>query len=259
MGAAYTGVGLGTATSLAALPVLAEAIGLTGALLSLAAFAAVMTVWTPFGLALPRTDRPRARSTPRSLLRQEGFRCLLGFSFLGFFTVYALLTWLPAYLSDALGVAPSRAGGLAALVNITLTVSSPLVGKLSDVVRSRKLVLQLGASCSVAAFVILATLPSVPLVIVAGVLAGIASSMTTAPMMVFASERFGAGSAGLAVGMVNAIGQIGSSLAGVVFGPLLDATGSFASIWWSCIPIGVLRVVLLQMITEDAPPDLRGS
>ena len=94
-----------------------------------------------------------------------------------------------------------------------------------------------------------------PLVLVAGVLAGTASSMTTAPMMVFASERFGAGSAGLAVGMVNAIGQTGSSLSGIVFGPLLDATGSFGSIWWSCIPIGVVRWALLQMIGDEPGPD----
>jgi len=255
MGVAYTGVGLGTATSLAALPVLVDWIGLTGALLCLAGFAAFMTVLTPFGLAIRRKERPRARSTPRSLLRQGGFLCLLGFSFFGFFNTYALLTWLPAYLSDGLGVGPSRAGALAALVNITMMMSSPLVGKLSDVVRSRLLILQLGALCSLAAFAILATTRAVPLALVAGVLAGTASSMTTAPMMVFASERFGAGSAGLAVGMVNAIGQTGSSLSGIVFGPLLDATGSFGSIWWSCIPIGVVRCALLQMIGEEPGPD----
>jgi predicted MFS family arabinose efflux permease len=257
MGVAYIGVGLGSATSLAALPVLVDWIGLTGALLGLAGFAAAMTAWTPFGLALRRAERPRARSTPLSLLRPEGFACLLGFSSLRFFNTYALLTWLPAYLSDGLAVSPSRAGGLAALVNLTLTVSSPLVGHLSDALGSRRRVLQLGSLCSLGAFALLAVTRTVPLAMVAGVLAGVASSMTTAPMMVFASERFGAGSAGLAVGMVNAIGQIGSSLAGVVFGPLLDATGSFGAIWWTCLPIGALRWALLLMIAEDAGPDPR--
>jgi len=104
IGAADTGVGLGAATSLAALPVLVELIGLTGALLSLAAFAAVMTVLAPRGLAIQRQARPRARATPRSVLGQREFLCLLDFSFLGFFTTYALLTWLPAYLSSGLGV-----------------------------------------------------------------------------------------------------------------------------------------------------------
>jgi predicted MFS family arabinose efflux permease len=258
VGIAYTGVGLGTATSLAVLPVLAEWMGLSGALLCLAAFAALMTVLTPIGLAIRRKDRPRGRSTPGSLLRQAPFLCLLGFSFLGFFNTYALLTWLPAYLSDGLGVSASRAGALAALVNVTMTVSSPLVGKLSDVVGSRRLILQIGALASLASFAILATTRAVALTLLAAVIAGIASAMTTAPMMVFAGERFGAGAAGLAVGMVNTIGQIGSSLAGFAFGPLLDATGSFGAIWWSCVPIGVARAALLQMIGDEARPD-RGA
>lgn len=252
LGAAYAGVGLGTATSLAALPVLVEWLGLSGALLCLAGFAAVMTVVTPLGLDIRKKDRPRGRSTPGSLLRQRGFLYLLGFSFLGFFNIYALLTWLPAYLSDGLGVSPARAGALAALVNISMTISSPLVGKLSDLMSSRRPILRIGALCGVAAFVILATTRAVSLVLAAGVLAGIASAMTTAPMMLFASERFGAGAAGLAVGMVNAVGQTGSSLSGVVFGPLLDATGSFGSIWWSCIPIGLVRFALLEMIRDEA-------
>ena len=60
---------------------------------------------------------------------------------------------------------------------------------------------------------------------------------------------------GVGLGMVNAIGQTGSSLSGIVFGPLLDATGSVGSIWWSCIPIGVVRWALLQMIGDEPGPD----
>lgn len=256
MGVAYTGVGLGTAASLAILPSVVEWIGLTGGLLCLAGFAAFMTGLSPIGLSLRRQARPRATTTPGALLRQREFLALLGFSFLGFFNTYALLTWLPAYLSDGLGASASRAGALAALVNVTLTVSSPVVGRLSDSLSSRRRILQAGALCSLAAFAILATTRAVPLALLAGVLAGVASSMTTAPMMVFATERFGAGAAGLAVGMVNAVGQTGSSLSGVVFGPLLDATGSFASIWWSCVPIAAARFALLQMIRDEpaAPP-----
>lgn len=51
---------------------------------------------------------------------------------------------------------------------------------------------------------------------------------------------------------MNAIGQTGSSLSGVVFGPLLDFTKSFAVIWWACIPTALLRLWLLQAVS-DAP------
>lgn len=250
IGAAYTGVGLGTATSLAVLPPLVERIGLTGGLLCLAGFGALMTVLSPIGLSLRCHERARGRGSAIDLLRQRAFLCFLGFSFLGFFVTYAILTWLPAYLSDALGVPPGRAGALAALVNVSMTLSSPLVGKLSDVVSSRRRVLEAGALSSLAALVILAMTRSVPLTLLASILAGVASAMTTAPMMVFVSERFGEGTAGLAVGMVLAIGQTGSSLSGVVFGPLLDLTGSFASIWWTCIPIAIVRYALLRAVPD---------
>jgi MFS family permease len=98
----------------------------------------------------------------------------------------------------------------------------------------------------------LAITHSWPAVLVASIVAGVSTAMTTAPLFVFASERFGQGAAGLAVGMVNGVGQIGSSLSGVVFGPMLDWTGTFASIWWSCIPIALVRYALLARVKE--PP-----
>ncbi len=249
IGAAYTGVGIGTATSLAVLPVLAAHFGLTTALLGVAGFAATMTVLAPVGMAIPRPVGPKVRPSVGGLLRQRAFLYLLGFNFLGLFGTYALLTWLPSYLSDALGVPGTRAGALAALVNITMTVSSPLVGKLSDVVPRRRVLLY-GALLSLGAFTVLATTHSVPLVLVASIIAGTASAMNTAPLMVFAGERFGRGTAGLAVGMVNAIGQTGSSLSGVVFGPLLDFTKSFAVIWWTCLPIAAVRLLLLRAVSD---------
>lgn len=112
----------------------------------------------------------------------------------------------------------ATAGNLFSAYPLAYACSQIPVGALADRVDPRRLIVTGTAGATVA-----------------GVLAGVASSMTTAPMMVFAGERFGAGSA----------------LAGVVFGPLLDATGSFAAIWWSCIPVGIARVVLLWMIGEE--------
>jgi predicted MFS family arabinose efflux permease len=258
IGVAYTGVGLGIAASLSILPMLIEPLGLTGTLLVLAAFSAVMTVLSPITLSLRRHERPKRGPHPGALLRQRSFQALLGFSFLGFFTTYAILTWLPAYLADGLGVPAARAGMLAAVANVTMTVASPLVGKLSDVIGSRRRVLEVGALLSLASFVVLATMPSVPLVVLSSVVAGAASAMTTAPLFVFAGERFGEGTAGLAVGMVNGIGQTGSSLSGVVFGPLLDVTGTFRSIWWTCIPIAIARYLLLREVADRADGAPRG-
>lgn len=205
IGAAYVGVGLGTAAALAGLPVLVERLGLTGGLLVLAGFGAVMTAFTPIGLSLRRTA-PRARPRSGGLLWERSFQALLGFSFLGFLTTYGLFTWLPAYLSDALGLAPTTAGVLAAIPNISMTVAAPPAGKLSDVLGRRR-VLALGAAGNVGAFVMLAATPWLPVVILAGIVAGVATAMTTAPLFVFASERFGQGAAGFAVGIINGVGQ----------------------------------------------------
>jgi hypothetical protein len=54
--------------------------------------------------------------------------------------------------------------------------------------------------------------------------------------------------------MVNAIGQMGSSISGVVLGPLIDLTGGFAVVWWVCVPIGVLRVALLRAVSDQRRP-----
>jgi predicted MFS family arabinose efflux permease len=250
VGVAYVGVGLGTAATLAGLPALVQHLGLTGGLLVLAGFGAVMTAIAPIGLSL-RRNVPRAHPAGPRLLQDPSFQALLGFSFLGFFTTYAILTWLPAYLSDAFGIAPTTAGVLSAIPNLSLTAASPMAGKLSDTL-GRRPVLAIGAVGSVAAFVMLAITHSWPAVLVASIVGGVSTAMTTAPLFVFASERFGQGAAGLAVGMVNGVGQIGSSLSGVVFGPMLDWTGTFASIWWSCIPIALLRYALLARVKE--PP-----
>lgn len=248
IGVAYVGVGLGTAAAFAGLPMLVEHLGLTGGLVVLAAFGAAMTAFTPIGLSL-HAARPTAHPSSTGILRERSFHALLGFSFLGFFTTYAILTWLPAYLSDALGLAPTTAGVLAAIPNISMTIASPPAGKLSDVLGRRR-VLAFGALGSVAAFATLAVTHSLPVVLLAGIVAGVATAMTTAPLFVFASERFGTGASGLAVGMVNGVGQIGSSLSGVVFGPMLDWTGTFASIWWSCIPIALVRYALLVAVQD---------
>jgi MFS transporter, ACS family, D-galactonate transporter len=253
IGVAYTGTGLGNAASIAVLPAVAERFGLTPALLSLAAFGLVMTALGPIGLAVRGPERPRERAGAASLFGQRPFQLLLAFSFLGFFTTYAIVTWLPAYLSDALGVPVSRAGVLAALMNVSMTVSSPLVGKLSDVVPSRRRILELGVVSSLVAFVVLAASRSVVIAVLASIVAGAASAMNTAPLMVFATERFGAGSGGLAVGSLLAFGQTGASLSGVVFGPLLDFTGSFRWIWMTCIPLAVTRYFLLTAIPDPRP------
>jgi predicted MFS family arabinose efflux permease len=250
IGVAYTGVGLGTAISIASLPRLVDAAGLTPALLALAGFGVVMMVVSPIGLALRRPPRKAPATSAASLLRQRPFQYLLGFSFLGFFNTYAILTWLPAYLTDVLGVEPAGAGALAALVNVSMTAASPFAGKLSDAFASRRRILEIGALASVVAFVALGATRSVALTVLAALLAGVSAAMTIAPMMVFATERFGEGAAGLAVGMVNGIGQTGSSLSGVVFGPVLDATGSFAAIWWTCLPLALVRYALLRAAGE---------
>ena len=91
------------------------------------------------------------------------------------------------------------------------------------------------------------------LYLLASILAGAASAMNTAPLMVFVTERFGAGSGGLAVGSMLAIGQTGSSLSGVVFGPLLDLAGSFRWIWMTCVPIALTRYFLLRAVPDPRP------
>jgi MFS family permease len=57
------------------------------------------------------------------------------------------------------------------------------------------------------------------------------------------TEVFGIGRAGIAVSLNLAFGQIASTISGVLFGYILDATGSFTTVWIVGLAVAALGIV----------------
>jgi predicted MFS family arabinose efflux permease len=254
MGLAQSGTGAGLVLSLALMPLLYQGIGLTGALLAypLVAITLFAAVW----LHLPAVDAERkpAGGGLRALVRIRDFWLLLiGYAFLGMLAQTAVLSWLPTYLRTDYGFDVVTAGLAGGLVAAGLMVFPSPFGLLADRIKGRRVVMQIGCGLGLAGWLLLLLTREPYLAIVGGLLVS-ASMAATIPMQaVYASERFAVVGAGTAVGLINTGGQIAQSLAGPLYGALLDGGFGFGAVWATTVVLGLVRVVVVQLLREPAP------
>ena len=260
MGLAQSGTGAGLVLSLSLMPLLYQAIGLTGALLAypLLALGLLAAVW----LSLPAADAGRkpAGGGLRALIRLRDFWLLLvGYAFLGMLAQTAVLSWLPTYLRSAYGFGVVEAGLAGGLVAAGLMIFPSPFGLLADRIKGRRLVMQIGCGLGLAGWLTLLLTRDPYLAIVGGLLVS-ASMAATIPMQaVYASERFAVVGAGTAVGLVNTGGQLAQSFAGPLYGALLDGGFGFGAVWATTVALGLLRVVVVQLLREPTPEAPTGS
>jgi len=152
---------------------------------------------------------------------------------------------LPTYLTETFGYSTVRAGTFTAAANIALLVAAPLVGMLAGLPRSRALVVLGGSALAFACYVILVPHEPIPVLFTLTIFVGVSLAATTAPLMLFAGERFAVSETGRVVALMATVAQIGATLAGVVFGVLLAHSNRFQTIWLACAILSLLRLVLL--------------
>jgi MFS transporter, DHA2 family, methylenomycin A resistance protein len=151
--------------------------------------------------------------------------------FLALFSAYGITAWLPTYLSNVFGFSRTAAGGLVAVVNVALLAASPFAGTLSDRLGARTPVILAGFGVLAASFALLAGVRSAAGVAVSAVLAGTGLALTLPVLTTLTTELFGIERAGVAVSLNLAVGQVASTISGVLFGYVLDATRSFTLVW----------------------------
>jgi predicted MFS family arabinose efflux permease len=83
---------------------------------------------------------------------------------------------------------------------------------------------------------------------------GAGISVAVTPLTVLAIESVGPDRAGIISSITVAAAQAGSGLAGVIFGWVLDRTGSFTAIWLAAAAISAARLVLASRIREHHAP-----
>jgi predicted MFS family arabinose efflux permease len=247
MGVVEMGAGAGAVFSLAILPLLAGSMDLRGSFLCLA----LLSVLTLVGIlaGLPRIEGGpegrRARIPALSILRERSFFHLAAFHFLGMLAVYAVLGWLPTYYRNQLGFSPFEAGLISGLVTVALSLASPLAGWASDRLGGRRPILLLGTALTTACFAVFLLEGPMALILGTTFLVGAGMAMTIPVLVVLVGESFAQERAGTAVSVVGTIGQISSSLSGVVFGWALQATGGFAAVWGLALLLSLGRIPFL--------------
>jgi MFS family permease len=253
LGVLQAGAGLGIVGALIAVPLGARQFGLTGGFLTLSLFTAAV-VLPAVGLLPDAPGQPPAARVVASLPLggRADFWQLLLVSFTGMLAGYGLLTWLPTYLTRTFGYSAVQAGSLASLSNVALLVGAPVVGMLADLPRGRTGVLLGGSALALVGF--LALIPSQPAitVLVTSILMGVSLAATTAPLMLFAGERFGPDETARAIGLLATAAQLGATLAGVVYGAILAYQDSFQLMWIACALLAFLRLgILLNLMVQD--------
>lgn len=251
MAYAQSGTGAGLVLSISALPLLYQAIGLTGAFLVYPLMAAVLWLAVWRFLPDPDAERHNTRGGLRGLVRSRDFwLLLLGFAFIGMLAQSAVLSWVATYLRSTYGWTAVEAGFAGGLVAAGLMIFPAPFGMLADRIANRRRVMLVGCALGLAGWVIL-LVSTDPRVAIAGALLVSASMAATIPMQaVYASERFSTVGAGTAVGLVNTGAQIAQALAAPIYGAMLDQGFGFGAIWTTTVLLGVLRIGAVLLLSE---------
>ncbi len=247
MGILQSGAGLGAVGALILVPIGVAHFGMTGGLFTLPVFTLVILVVAMIMLpdAPPQAQKVRVVGSRAGIGWRPDFWQLLAISFTGMLATYGLLTWLPTFLTQTFGYSTVRAGTFTSAANIALLVAAPAVGMLADLPHGRTLVVLGGSALAFGCYVAIVPKEPIPVIFVTTILVGVSLAATTAPLMLFAGERFAAGAAARGVALMATVAQIGATLAGVVFGYLLAHDNRFQVIWIACAILSLIRLVLL--------------
>lgn len=254
MGFMQSGTGVGLVLSMSLLPLLYGGFGLSGALLAypLAAVALLAAAWS--GLPHVAVERKVGGGGLRALVRIPDFWLLLvGYAFIGMLAQTAVLSWVPTYLRTDFGFGVVEAGSAGSLVAAGLMVFPSPFGLLADRIKARRAVMQVGCVLGLVGWVLLLVTHDATLAIGAALLVSASMAATIPLQAVYASERFAVVGAGTAVGLVNTGGQIAQSLAGPLYGLLLDQGLGFAAVWATTVALGLARIVVVQLLREATP------
>ena len=176
---------------------------------------------------------------------------LLAFHFLGMLSIYAAMAWLPTFLRTDFSYSAVRAGVVSTLLTIGLSVCSPFAGVISDRLRRRTPVLLAGSVMAGAGFAVFILSGDAHVVLAAALLLGVSMAFTIPVLMIMVGETFGQVNLGFSLSVAGMVGQISSSLSGLVFGYALQASSSFTVVWGLALVCTVARIPFLLGVGEQ--------
>ncbi|MGE5483726.1 MAG: MFS transporter [Ignavibacteriales bacterium] len=191
--------------------------------------------------------KPRLAMDLRVLARREVL-LLAGASFFGLFAINGFVGWFPAYLEKGLGMEKAAAGVVMAGNMGAMIVVAMFGGRLSDLMGRRPVAV--AGSCGLAIVLALLWLGSGVPPMAMALFAGGVMALSTPPLVTLAAEIVNVENAGAVTGLVTAIGQIASAVAGWFLGWLLDVSGGFSLSWAAMLGSLAVELLLLLNIRE---------
>jgi nitrate/nitrite transporter NarK len=158
------------------------------------------------------------------------------------------------YLTREWGYTAVAAGGLLAVCQLAGAVGKPLSGLVSDRLlgrRRRPLLVALAAVAALVCAVFAAIGPGrTALLWLLLVALGVSAVGWGGLFGTLSGELTGPATAGAAAGVTAAIDNVGIFLGPLVFGLIVDHTGSYAPAWWALVAAAAMAALLVWLIHE---------
>jgi sugar phosphate permease len=181
-----------------------------------------------------KSDKPKPKLPFKTLLKSPNmwFLCLSYTTYC--YSIWVFLTWLPAYLVEARGFGIIKMGIFASLPLLAGTIGDTLGGWLSDKIWQRtgrgkfsRRVVAMSGMLVAAAFMIPGALTDAPYMAVFYLGCSLFGLEMAVGVYWAVCLDVGHDYAGTVSGLMNSIGNIGSALSPLIFGAILQFTGSW--------------------------------
>ena len=201
-----------------------------------------------------RADVSKAMATPSYLLLNAAF-FVCGFH----------VTFIGIHLAgfvELSRLSPSVAANALALIGLFNVFGSLLVGWLGQRYSFTKLLAGIYGlrALTIAVFVLLPTTATSTIIFAMAM--GVLWLSTVPPTSAIVTQQFGPTNAGALFGIVFLSHQLGSFLGAYLGGEVVDRTGSYATMWWLSIVLGIFAMAMHLMLDESPvgpkPPGSRG-
>lgn len=185
----------------------------------------------------------------REALGHRSFQLLMAGYFVCGFQVVFIGVHMPSYLKDH-GLAPSVAGYSLAIIGLFNVVGTYIAGALGQHIAKRKILAFVYLARSVCIAVFLATPLSPVSVYVFSAAMGFLWLSTVPPTNAIVAGIFGVQHLSMLSGFVFLSHQIGSFAGVWLGGALYDSTGSYDTVWFISIALGVMAMAAHLPIKE---------
>lgn len=164
------------------------------------------------------------------VLKRPALLWLCAANFCSLYGFFLILTWLPYYLQNVRAMTTVQSGVVSSIVLWVSIPSALILSTLSDRLFSRRWTMVTLLGIAALAMVMIPYVESGASLIALLVLYGIVGKLTVDPIMVaFVAQAVPDDVSAGAFGVLNFAGMIGSVLAPVITGAIVDATGQFSA------------------------------